>query len=545
MRGTLVLDTLLGGITLTGTVDTSGASITFTGTATTAFGRFHCTGQIVDGSLRGLCTGADGKPRNFDSRLVGAAPITRYCGTWTNTSSEPLGAFNVLTSGGYAAAVFSSPAVSGVAAGTLTGTTMMLTLPLSGSATGTTTGTTISGTWTAPGFGTGTFSGTTDQCPRLSTANPDTGNPDAAAPRDAADLDASSRADAGAPDGAIAPDARPALDAAIANDATVATDGMATTSGPACPTAAQQILPLDQPLQNTVIAAANGYVFFQDGTFIMRLGRDGRSLERFAQLRDPVLTMAAGEGLLCYAEGTLNVDRNSFIYCKRIDDLQAMPVVVSGAVAPITMTMAAGHVYWNSRLNGIWVAEPREGSPKTHIVEAAQDLPTGNEIYAIAATRNWVYFSHRTSGNDHAVYSYATTRTVGDGTRPLVRSTSGPPVQFMSADGRQVYWIRYLSQGPNTFGRIEGYDEQTGLGGMVAHEPQNPGALLTSSGFIYFGSQYGLAKLSPTARDPMFLHTGRFSWTFDTPDLPFAVDDSCLFWQGVNRGIRGLFAGPK
>jgi hypothetical protein len=54
-----------------------------------------------------------------------------------------------------------------------------------------------------------------------------------------------------------------------------------------------------------------------------------------------------------------------------------------------------------------------------------------------------------------------------------------------------------------------------------------------------------LAKLGPSDTVPTPLHGGSFSWTSDRPDLPLAVDETCMFWVGLARGQLGIMAGPR
>ncbi len=162
LSGTLILSSVIGPITLRGTID-PGASVTFSGAASSALGSFTCTGSLVGTSLRGTCTGADGLTREFNSAALGVAPITRYCGTFTGPVS---GALNLFTSGATAGAVLWNESLSGAAAGTVSGASVQLSFPLSGAATGTIAGSAISGTWSVPTLGMGTWTADSTGCPR-------------------------------------------------------------------------------------------------------------------------------------------------------------------------------------------------------------------------------------------------------------------------------------------------------------------------------------------------------------------------------------------
>jgi hypothetical protein len=531
VSGTLLLDTVAGQIQLSGEVDASGAEVRFGGTVSSPLGRFSCSGAIVEGSLRGKCTGADRLSRDFDTRGAAGGAVRRFCGTWNDPVGAPAGPFNVLTQDGYAAAVFNSRIISGVAAGTLTGDELALTIVPIGTVAGRLSGDGLSGTWTVPAIGGGTFAGSAERCPTGAGPNP----------TDAGD------AGAGAPDATMgSPDAAMGTPDAAGRDATAEPDAGGPPS-PACPPRAQTVVPLEA-IPTSVIAAADGYVFYLDDIFIMRAARDGRSIERFVQVREPVLDMVAGEGHLCYAEGSLDPTRNSFIQCKPITGTSTAAFVVTGARAPIDLAMADGHVYWVSRGGAaLWRAERRPGAAATQIAGAV-DLPSATDLYGLAATRSFVYFGQALPGtpNDVAVYSFPVGRLLGDATRPVVHSSAGPPVQFMSADGPRVFWLRYLQQRPlDTFGRIEGLDEGAGTVGTVAVDPQNPGALVAAGGQLYFSYGSGLAKLGPSDTVPTPLHGGSFSWTSDRPDLPLAVDETCMFWVGLARGQLGIMAGPR
>lgn len=173
VQGTLVMNTALGTITLGGTVDASGEAIHFEGTARTAFGRFTCTGNLTDGSLRGKCIGADNFSRDFDSRGGGAEPVLRFCGSFSDTSGTPIGAFNVLTSGAYAAAIYSTTGLAGVAPGTASDADLSFMLPF-GTATGRVSGRTVSGDWSFP-INMGIFRGSLDDCPTPTSGGLDAG----------------------------------------------------------------------------------------------------------------------------------------------------------------------------------------------------------------------------------------------------------------------------------------------------------------------------------------------------------------------------------
>lgn len=542
VQGTLVLNTALGTITLTGTVDASGEAIHFEGTARTAFGRFMCTGNLVDGSLRGKCVGADNISRDFDSRSVGVEPILRYCGTFSDTTGTPIGAFNVLTSGTYAAAIYSTTGLAGVAPGTATDSDLSFMLPF-GTATGRVSGRSVSGDWSFP-INMGTFRGSLDDCPTPTSGGMDAGTADSGTsppdsgvePADAgvAVDSGSTPADSGA---TVADTGTMPVDAGSSADA-----GM--VSGPPCPTRRTKIIPLAQNLANTVIAAADGYVFYQDGDFIMRAGRDGTGLTQFLMLTAPMIHMVAAEGFLCFSEGSLNTMNQSFIRCVSTAGPGASAFIVSGAIAPIQLSISNGYVYWNSLLNGIWAARIAQGSPTQHLLEPAVDLPSGAAITQIAATSTAVYFSHPTMASDDRVYAIRTSRNSGDMDSPLVLSTSGPTVQFMSSDGHIVAWLRYIRGQPiNTFGRLEAYNIQTNVSGQVNDQPQNPGALVVANGQLYYSYQSGIARMGPTDMQPTPLLSG-FSWTSDAADISLAVDDSCVFWAALSNG-SGIMAGPR
>lgn len=543
VQGTLVMNTALGTITLSGTVDASGEAIHFEGTARTAFGRFMCTGNLVDGSLRGKCVGADNISRDFDSRTLGADPILRYCGTFSGSDGAPIGAFNVLTSGTYAAAIYSTTGLAGVAPGTAADTDLSFMLPF-GTATGRVSGRSVSGDWSFP-LNMGTFRGSLDDCP-----TPTSGGLDAGTTADTGVSPADTGTepvDAGVPpdSGTVPTDSG----ATPADTGTVPVDGGVTAdagmvSGPPCPARRTKIIPLAQNLANTVIAAADGYVFYQDGAFIMRAGRDGTGLTQFLTLTAPMIHMVAAEGFLCFSEGSLNTMNQSFIRCVSTAGPGMSAFVVTGAIAPIQLSISGGYVYWNSLLNGIWAARIVQGSPAQHLLEPAVDLPSGAAITQIAATSTAVYFSHPTMSSDDRVYAISNTRMSGDMDAPLVLSTSGPTVQFMSTDGHLVAWLRYIRGQPlNTFGRLEAYNIQTNVAGQVNDQPQNPGALVVANGRLYYTYQSGIVRMGPTDMQPTPLLSG-FSWTSDNADISLAVDDSCVFWAALSGG-PGILAGPR
>ncbi len=162
LSGTLILSSVIGPITLSGTIE-PGATVTFSGAASSALGSFTCTGSLVGTSLRGTCTGADGLTREFNTAALGVAPITRYCGTFAGPVS---GALNLFTSGTTAGAVLWNESLSGAAAGTVSGASVQLAFPLSGTATGTIAGSAISGTWSVPTLGMGTWTADSTGCPR-------------------------------------------------------------------------------------------------------------------------------------------------------------------------------------------------------------------------------------------------------------------------------------------------------------------------------------------------------------------------------------------
>jgi hypothetical protein len=181
VSGTLLVDGVESSIPLTGDVDPTGAELRFGGTVAGPLGRFSCTAALVDGSVRGKCTGADQRVRDFDARGAAGGAVRRFCGVWTDPLLEPAGPFNVLTQGGYAAAVFNSGIISGVAVGTRSGDDLTLSIAPIGTVTGRVSGDTVSGTWTVPAIGGGNFSGRVERCPTgAGSGATDAGSVDAA-----------------------------------------------------------------------------------------------------------------------------------------------------------------------------------------------------------------------------------------------------------------------------------------------------------------------------------------------------------------------------
>lgn len=175
VTGTLVLSTVAGPVTLSGTVTFEDGGISFAGTASTALGSFSCQGTVNTGVVRGTCTGADGKTRSFDLRDVAKGAPSFYCGAFEGALS---GTWNmVVDSSGAAGAIFWSESLAGAAAGQVTGDALTLTFapPASGNATGAVGGGSMNGTWNAGALGQGTFRGAAGACPSAASRGLDGG----------------------------------------------------------------------------------------------------------------------------------------------------------------------------------------------------------------------------------------------------------------------------------------------------------------------------------------------------------------------------------
>lgn len=161
---------------VSGTITTtSGSATSVTGTYNTSTnalqlsgGGFTFTGSRSGSSITGTFTGPSGSTGGFSTLNATAGSVTVYCGTFTSLGGKESGIFNIQTSSsGTASGTSSTSRGSTALTGTVTGSTLQLTVASGGTMTGAVSGGTVSGT----GSDDTVFAGSSDSCnARLSTA---------------------------------------------------------------------------------------------------------------------------------------------------------------------------------------------------------------------------------------------------------------------------------------------------------------------------------------------------------------------------------------
>ena len=152
-------------VSLTGTYDPSVHTFTVSGTGGGATYTF--TGGVSAGGITGSFTmliGSVSYPGTFTVAPGDSGTVTVYCGTYTGASS---GTWNLVKTGATLNGIATTAEGNVPLSGTVSGSSVSITVPaggnVTGTASGTISGTSITGTWQIPGtVESGSFSGTTN-----------------------------------------------------------------------------------------------------------------------------------------------------------------------------------------------------------------------------------------------------------------------------------------------------------------------------------------------------------------------------------------------
>lgn len=152
-------------VSLTGTYDPLAQTFTVSGTGGGATYTF--TGGVSVGGITGSFTmlvGGVSYPGTFTVAPGDSGTVTVYCGTYTGASS---GTWNLVRTGATLKGIATTAGGNVPLSGTVSGSSVSITVPtggdVTGTASGTISGTSINGTWQIPGtVESGTFSGTTN-----------------------------------------------------------------------------------------------------------------------------------------------------------------------------------------------------------------------------------------------------------------------------------------------------------------------------------------------------------------------------------------------
>ncbi len=165
---------LTGTLTLTGgsVISLTGDFNSQTGALTASGGGYSITATFASGTLSGTFTGPNGPGSMTGLPSDTGTVVLVYCGTGTGTSPGGSVSFvwNVVRSGNNLAGLSvetagsASPGEGALLNGTISGSTVTLTVTPGGSATGTLSGESMSGTWTAIEGASGTWMGSTSAC---------------------------------------------------------------------------------------------------------------------------------------------------------------------------------------------------------------------------------------------------------------------------------------------------------------------------------------------------------------------------------------------